>query len=201
MAPVPRRSAHSRLLAPLLCVGALVLSLGLAGPASARALPAAPAAPTEGTWLADVGAVMQGARPFLRERAAQAGPDARLAINLDIDNTSLATYYDRGRAVRKVRNAARLATTLGYTVLFNTGRLRSRLGSVRAELTRAGYAVGAVCTRKRGELLPVGKQRCRAAFVAQGYTIVANIGNNDSDFEGADYERAFRLPNYDGALG
>jgi predicted secreted acid phosphatase len=145
--------------------------------------------------------VMQGARPFLRERAAQAGPDARLAINLDIDNTSLATYYDRGAAVRKVRNAARLATRLGYTVLFNTGRLQSRLRGVRAELTRAGYAVGAICTRDRGELLPVGKQQCRASFVAEGYTIVANVGNNDSDFEGSDYERAFRLPNYDGALG
>lgn len=188
-----RHAGPTRLLVTLLCSAVAVI--GLAGPASART------APAQSTWVADVGVAMHGARPFLRERVAQAAPGERLALNLDIDNTSLATFYERGRAVRKVRNLARLAGTLGVTVLFNTGRLRSRLGDVPGQLRRAGYDVGAICTRRPNELLPASKQRCRQSFVDQGFTIVANVGNNDTDFVGGDYERAFRLPNYDGALG
>jgi hypothetical protein len=37
--------------------------------------------------------------------------------------------------------------------------------------------------------------------VADGYTVVANVGNRATDFEGGDYERAFSLPNYGNQLG
>jgi len=198
-APAARATGPARLRRGLVALVSTVLAVGAlslgTGPASART------APTQATWLADVSTAMHGARPFLRDRAAQAGPEDHLAINLDIDNTSLATYYQRGQAVRTVRNAARLASRLGITLLFNTGRLESRLGDVRSQLIRAGYAVGTICTRNPGELLPASKQRCRQSFVDQGFTIVANIGNNDTDFVGTNYERAFRLPNYDGELG
>lgn len=171
------------------------LGLGTVSPAQART------APAETTWAADVATVMLGSQAALRQRVAIAGPDERLAINLDIDNTSLATFYDRGRPVRKVRNLARRADRLGVTVFFNTGRLRSNLGDVPQQLRRAGYAVGGICTRRPDELLIEGKQRCRASFVARGFTIVANVGNNDTDLAGGDYERAYLLPDYDGSLG
>lgn len=179
--------------AALVCTAAL--GLGATAPAQARAVPA----PT--TWEADVATAMLGSQAALRQRVAVAAPGERLALNLDIDNTSLATFYDRGRPVRKVRNLARRADRLGVTVFFNTGRLRSSLGDVRDQLRAAGYDVGGICTRRRGELLPDSKQRCRARFVARGFTIVANVGNNDTDLVGGDYERAYRLPDYDGSLG
>ncbi|MCY7401746.1 MAG: hypothetical protein LH477_12495 [Nocardioides sp.] len=184
----------SRRLMPSLLL-TLALSLGPGGAASARSAPAA------STWVSEVSTALQGSRSFVKERVAQAAPGERLAINLDIDNTSLATFYARGQAVRKVRNLALLADQLGVTVFFNTGRLRSSLGEVPQQLRAAGYQVGGICTRKPGELLRASKQRCRQRFVNRGFTIVANVGNNDTDFVGADYERAFRLPNYDGALG
>ena len=48
------------------------------------------------------------------------------------------------------------------------------------------------------------KPRCRALFREQGFTLIANIGNNPTDFragpDGIDYEKAYRLPNYNGRL-
>jgi predicted secreted acid phosphatase len=184
--------ARTACLATLLL--ALLVPLLLAPPASADA-------PDEETWQADVAGVMAGANAWLEERVTTAEPGARLAINLDIDNTSLATYYDRGQPVRKVRSFARLADQLGIAVLFNTGRLKKNLNGVRGRLEQVGYDVSALCTRRPGERLVVGKQRCRQQFVDAGYTLVANVGNHPTDFRGGGYERAFRLPSYDGALG
>jgi hypothetical protein len=44
------------------------------------------------------------------------------------------------------------------------------------------------------------KTKARAAIEAQGYTIVANIGNNTTDLDGGYAERTFKLPDYNGAL-
>ena len=55
--------------------------------------------------------------------------------------------------------------------------------------------------RKKGETIPHGKQRCRDSFIDAGYTLIANVGNNPTDFVGDGYEQAYRLPNYGGELG
>ncbi len=44
------------------------------------------------------------------------------------------------------------------------------------------------------------KQRCRNQYTTQGYTITANIGNRPTDFEGTNYEKPFKLPDYNGQL-
>jgi hypothetical protein len=85
-------------------------------------------------------------------------------------------------------------------MVFNTGRLTDQRTRTIRQLTRAGFPVAGVCLRTKGELLAVGKQRCRDGFIAEGYTLIANVGNNDTDFEGDGYERAYRLPNY-GVMG
>ena len=61
--------------------------------------------------------------------------------------------------------------------------------------------VDRLCMRRKGETLPQGKQRCRAKFAAKGFTLIANVGNNPTDFVGGGYEKAYRLPNYGGQLG
>ena len=155
--------------------------------------------PSKEQWLADTRQAMHGYRAYVGRRVDQGG--RRLAVNFDIDNTSLATYYAKGTAVPVVLRFARYARSQGVTLLFNTGRERGHLAGVARSLRRVGYDVREICGRKPGETLSHSKQRCRAHFVAEGYTLIANVGNRSTDFTGGHYERAFRLPNYGNALG
>ena len=79
-------------------------------------------------------------------------------------------------------------------LVFNSGRLANQQQRTVNQLTRAGFPVAGVCLRNKGETLPVGKQRCRDGFIDEGYTLIANVGNNDTDFVGDGYERAFGCP-------
>ena len=169
------------------------VSVSVSVPAQARELP------DKDQWLADTRAAMVGSRAYVGNRVERGG--GRLAVNLDIDNTSLATYYARGTAVPVVLRFARYARSKGVALLFNTGRERGQLAGVARSLRRAGYDVREICGRKPGERLVAGKQRCRRHFVSEGYTLIANIGNRDTDFVGGSYERAYRLPNYANQLG
>jgi hypothetical protein len=164
--------------------------------------PAQAALPPRSRWVSDVSDAMHGSLAYAERRVARGGD--RLAVNLDIDNTSLATHYDPGRAVARVLRFARYARSQDVSLLFNTGRLRGdgRMVWVAAVLEREGYAVTAICGRtSASEELSHSKQRCRRRFVRHGYTIVANIGNRSTDFTGGNYERAFRLPSYHDQLG
>lgn len=201
--PMPR-------LLGLLTTLVLTLGLGAAGPLPATAASAAPSgsgghgqreAPPREQWLADLAQVMTGSHAAVRDRIATAQPGERLAVNFDIDNTVLATYYDGGGAIPRMLKLARFLDRRGVAVLFNTGRLASMRRSTHAQLARNGFPVDGLCLRGRGRSLVYGKQRCRDLFAASGYTLIANVGNNDTDFEGDGYERAYRLPNYDGLLG
>jgi predicted secreted acid phosphatase len=196
----------SRILGMLLAV---VISLVMsAGPVEASTSVPAPAGhvvgkrtvPTRAQWLADVKAAMQGSRAYVRQRVAAKAADERLAVNFDIDNTVIATYYDGGGAIPLMLRFARLLDRLDVALVFNSGRVASQQPRTVAQLRRAGFPVAEVCLRNQGETLPVGKQRCRDHFADEGYTLIANVGNNATDFVGGGYERAFRLPSY-GVLG
>ncbi len=159
------------------------------------------AVPSQEQWASDVNRALAGSRVYVGRRVASGGTG--LAVNLDIDNTSLASHYAYGQAVPLVLRLARYAESRGVTLLFNTGRVRGHgaLQAVARDLTRAGYQVGEVCGRTRTrESLTHSKQRCRRHFVAEGYTIIANVGNRRTDFYGGNYERAFRLPSYGNQL-
>lgn len=158
------------------------------------------AVPSRTQWLGDVKEAMQGSRSYVRSRVAAAAPGERLAVNFDIDNTVIATYYDGGGAIPIMLRFARLLDRLDVDLVFNTGRLADQRQRTVRQLERNGFPVAAVCLRTKGERLAEGKQRCRDGFIADGYTLIANVGNNDTDFEGDGYERAFELPNY-GVLG
>lgn len=182
----------SRPLAILLIVAALVLSV--VSPASA-------ALPPESKWRYDVRQAMSGSRIYI---AARVDGSRNLAINLDIDNTSLATQYDLWEDVFVVRRFADFAEDRGVAVLFNTGRVRGdgRMVRIARRLETAGFTVTAICGRaSNNEGLSHSKRRCRQRFVRHGYTIMANVGNRSTDFTGGNYERAFRLPNYGNQLG
>jgi HAD superfamily, subfamily IIIB (Acid phosphatase) len=164
-------------------------------------VPAADAAPmpTRSEWLHDTVVALHGARPWVADRAARGG--GKLALNLDIDNTSLQTYYAPGKAIPATLRLARYAKSKGVHILFNTGRnVRLRERTI-AQLKRAGFPVDGLCAHYKGESLADSKQRCRRSFVNNGFRLIANIGNRRTDFVGGNYERAYRLPNYDNRLG
>ena len=175
----------------------LFLTLGPVPPSPAATSPM----PTEQQWIDLTARDLTGAQDYVRDRVAQGAHGRRLALNLDIDNTSLATYYDRGHAVRATLDLATYAHSQGVSVLFNTGRWVSMRSSTLTELRAAGYPVDGLCTRYRGEALEHSKQRCRASFVRHGFTLIANVGNRSFDFVGRDYERRYWLPNFGNRLG
>ncbi len=170
----------------------LVVSVMVAPTQSARM-------PSKRAWLEDTAQALSGSRTYVARRVANTR--GKLALNLDIDNTSLQSYYDRGKAVPATLRLARYANRRGVDILFNTGRHVSiRKRSIR-QLRRAGFPVHNLCARHRGESLSHSKQRCRRIFVRGGYRLIANIGNRSTDFVGRNYMRAYRLPNYGGRLG
>lgn len=182
----------------LLALVAVVLALG---PAVTPASADDPGVPSRSEWLKDVNKVMKGSGAYLRERTASG--ETGLAINFDIDNSALTSYYDGDESVaipRMLRLAA-VAERRGVALVFNTGRYNAGRKRALSQLEAAGYDVAALCMRKRGERIQHSKQRCRDRFVDAGYTLVANIGNNPTDFTGAGYEKAYRLPSYGGLLG
>jgi hypothetical protein len=183
--------ARSGLAAVLLALVVSVL------PSCANAAPL----PSRRQWHHDVAVAMTGWRDFMRAAVSVAGP--RYAINLDIDNTSLATHYQPGAPVKPVLRLATWAAKHDVAVLFNTARYGPGIKAGRKLLVAAGYPVSEMCGRTSVAVaLRRGKVLCRRHFVKEGYTILANVGNNRTDFAGVrDYRRAFRLPNYGGRLG
>ncbi|WP_409463019.1 HAD family acid phosphatase [Amycolatopsis sp. GA6-003] len=174
---------------------AILAGAGLiAAPGAASA--SVSALPSYEQWQADVREAVAPAIPWLTDRVARGG--SGLAIVLDIDNTSLETEYHPGEPNRPVLAVAQWAGQHHVSVLFVTARTSS--SSARTQLRDAGYPIDAICTRKSGEGTAEGKQRCRADLTEQGYTITANIGNRPTDFAGGDYEKGFKLPDYDGEL-
>jgi hypothetical protein len=176
----------------------LVLALGsAAGPATADER----RAPSREQWLKDVSKVMRGSGAYLRARTGSG--ETGLAVNFDIDNSSIASYYDGhdAGAIPRILRFATVARKRGVALVFNTGRLNVQRKRTLTQLTEAGYDVAGLCMRRKGERIPHGKQRCRKRFIAKGYTLIANVGNNPTDFTGGGYEKAYRLPNYRGVLG
>jgi predicted secreted acid phosphatase len=175
---------------------AAVLGLMLA-PLAASTSPADASSPlpSETQWLKDVDRAMAGAGHYLDRKID--GKRKKFAINLDIDNTSLATHYEPGTAVARVLKFVKHAHRHDVAILFNTARSGDPLENARADLESAGFPVTKVCGRRPGERSAHSKQRCRRHFIAQGFRIVANIGNRHTDFSGEkNYGRAFRLPSY-----
>ncbi len=189
---------------------AVLLLLGSAGTAEARAV-AAPApqaavpaaAPTYATWIADVTAVAAAGTDYLDQRLAV--PGGRTAIVLDIDNTSLETYYSGGittPAVKPVLALATLAKAKGAAVFFVSDRTELLRWPTEGNLKAVGYPNDGLYLRPLFNFDPVqtNKTKARIAIEQAGYTIVANIGNNLTDLNGGHAERTFKLPDYNGIL-
>jgi predicted secreted acid phosphatase len=159
------------------------------------------------TWQADVKAVIDQAVPYVEQRTANTGGQ-RLAIVFDIDNTTLETYFHPWYelptpAVRPSLELAKYAKSRGVSVFFITARPGIIESETNWNLTTVGYPVDGLYVRDLPDLfgeVSAYKTGKRAEIEAQGYTIIANVGNNDSDLVGGHAERTFKLPDYGGRL-
>lgn len=164
---------------------------------------------TCGCYTHDLDVQASKAIAFLRRRAAQRpGHNEQLAVVFDIDETSLSNYpemlkadfaYDgrafdawvqsaQARAIPASLRIYNVARKLGVSVFFITGRhddereaternLRAQGFDNWQQLTLRAVAGGPATTMEY-------KSAARAAIVAQGYTLVLNVGDQWSDLKG-----------------
>jgi predicted secreted acid phosphatase len=159
---------------------------------------------TQAQWLADVSTDLAPAWAYVEQYVADPTAD-RPAIVLDIDNTSLQTYFHpiTVPAVPQVLDLVDYAHDHGISIFFVTARPDFIAPITRFTLEKAGYPVDGLYGRDLGDLFePVQefKTDMRTDIENQGYTIIANIGNNWTDLEGGHAEATFKLPDYNGLL-
>jgi hypothetical protein len=166
-------------------------------------------------------ALRKQARKRCRKRGTSAAQCKmpKLALVLDIDETSLSNYEEIsataftntsvaltlavGRsdspAIGPTLRLYRFAQRRGVDVFFITGR--PDLGPVRdataANLSSSGYADWAhlYLNPDTSQGVVPYKAGTRAAIEKQGWRIVANVGDQESDLHGGHADRAFKLPN------
>ncbi|MCX4579737.1 hydrolase [Streptomyces sp. NBC_01571] len=190
-------------------IGGTVTVAGSAAAAPARTTVAATQAADVdyATWQQDVRAVLDQAVPYVQQRTANAAGQ-KLALVFDIDNTSLETdfhpwYQLPTPAVAPSLDLARYARSRGVDIFFISARPGIIASETKWNLTSVGYPVSGLYTRDLPDLfdeVSAYKTGKRAQIESLGYTIIANIGNNDSDLVGGHAERTFKLPDYDGQL-
>lgn len=220
-----RRTRTSRTAAATVAAASAVMTLLPAGAAAAApaAAPApAPAAVTASapggnaailgidyaTWQRDVAAVVDAARPAIEQRIAASPAGEKPAIVLDIDNSSLETDFHwfwtfPTPAIEKVRALTQYANERGVAIFFVTARPGIVYSLTERNLKAVGYPVTGLYVRDLPALfgqVSAYKTAKRAEIEARGYTIIANIGNNESDLVGGHAERTVKLPDYGGKL-
>jgi acid phosphatase len=166
-----------------------------------------------------VAAVAADARSWIEQRAAHRQSGERLAVVLDVDETLLSNYphiraigfgyipsdWDawiaRGEApaIKPMRELFLTARRLGLDVFLITGREESRgRAATEANLRREGlgdYTRLIMQSTGGTKLFRSGfKAAARRALVDEGYAIVANVGDQESDLRGGCAERMFKVP-------
>jgi predicted secreted acid phosphatase len=140
----------------------------------------------------------------------------KLALVLDIDETSLSNYTQLeannfSNAPAALASAAilggspaiaptlalyRAARGAGISVFAITGRPTLVEPQTRQDLGNAGYTdLAGVFFKPSSDAVIPFKSGERAAIEQQGYRIVANVGDQESDLAGGHADRSFKLPN------
>jgi len=157
---------------------------------------------------------------YLEKRAAQAKPQEKLAIVLDIDETSLSNWeielqdnfaYNpkhwldwyqekKAPAIPGTLRLAELADRKKVAVFFITGRDDSQTGITAEDLKAAGYRDWAHLYLRgkdtQGQTVAQYKSGDRKKIADQGYTIILNVGDQMSDLNGSPQgELSVKLPN------
>lgn len=143
----------------------------------------------------------------------------KLAIVLDIDETSLSNYHymikrdftgthaqfhqeimeASAPAIKPMLTLYKDAVRRGISVFFITGRHQSEFNATAKNLQQAGYTQWAGLYLRpenyaQQSIIPY-KSQTRELITKKGYTILATIGDQYSDIKGGYAEKGFKLPN------
>jgi predicted secreted acid phosphatase len=172
-----------------------------------------------GRYDADIARVDSEALQYLQSRVQRRLPDEKLAIVLDIDESSLSNYPDMlrlsfGGSLKEINAAESRGTDKAIlptlkifqyakahdvAVFFITGRYTDeKQGTVR-NLRDTGFDNFDGITLKpldyhEPSVVPY-KSSARKAIAERGYIIVLNIGDQESDLAGGYAEKTFKLAN------
>lgn len=160
-----------------------------------------------GCYAHDLDTQASRAIAFLDQRAAHRQANEKLAVVLDIDETSLSNYQEMqsqnylfdpkafdawvntagAPAIPGTLRLDKEAQRLGVDVFFVTGRSESERAATERDLTAQGYAWKQLTLRPdstRSETTTEYKSGARAQVEAQGYKIILNVGDQWSDLNG-----------------
>ncbi|HAT6977635.1 TPA: acid phosphatase [Legionella pneumophila] len=143
----------------------------------------------------------------------------KLAIILDIDETSLSNYDKMVKrdftgskeqiheeilaanspAIKPMLTLYKNALKKGIKVFFVTGRQESERNATRTNLINAGYTKWSGLYLRPNSysspsIIPF-KSKTRQMIEKKGYTIIASIGDQCSDIQGGYAKKGFKLPN------
>ena len=172
-----------------------------------------------GAYETELAHAIEKAQAYIDHRAKTKLPQQKLAIVLDIDETSLSNY-NKFAARQYVGTPTQIhddilsgdapaiapmlalyndALKQGISVFFVTGRRERDRQITITNLTQSGYHDWAGLALKSNDYnlpstIPFKSQE-RAKITQQGYTIIADIGDQYSDLKGGYAEKTFKLPN------
>ena len=169
---------------------------------------------TCGCYAHDLDAQADRAIAFLRQRAARRNPNERsgskknLALILDIDETTLSNYKEllgadftynasvfdawvdtaQAPAIPGTLRLYKEAQRLGVSVFFITGRPEPRRAATEGNLRAVGFDNWQELDMRPAAHGPqtagAFKTAARGRIVAQGYTLILNVGDQWSDLKG-----------------
>lgn len=173
-----------------------------------------------GEYQKDINQVINRAMGYLKQRVASHKPgQKKMAIILDIDETSLSNYQDMSRVdfggtkdeIRKAEDRAhdpaidatlklyQYAKSNGVAVFFITGRYEEEREATAKNLKKSGYDNWDGLVLRDGEFknAPAAayKSAIRKKITEEGYDIIINIGDQKSDLEGGYADKIYKLPN------
>lgn len=161
-----------------------------------------------GCYAKDLDHQAERAIAILRTRAAHRRPQEKLALVLDIDETSLSNYeemikadfaYDsavfnawidaaKAPAIPGTLRLYQEAQKLGVSVFFITGRADTERAATERNLREQGFVnfqhLYLRSAAQASEPMQAFKSGERATIAAQGYRIVLNVGDQWSDDKG-----------------
>jgi predicted secreted acid phosphatase len=169
-----------------------------------------------GRWSKDIAAVVKRASTTLRRDLAARKAPRRPMIVLDIDETSLfnapclepvdwdlsglaTCAVQAGGVATPVVRLYNLARRKHVTVAFITGRPDAIASVTEQNLRDQGFDRGYKLVLKpasytQDSVVPY-KSGARATFQRQGYTILENVGDQQSDLAGGHARHRYKVPN------
>lgn len=175
-----------------------------------------------GAYQQELARILASATDYITKRTttnARAKKPAKLAVVLDIDETSISNYqhiaqrdfaYNKKQwnqdviaadapAIEPMLKLYNLALQKHVALFFVTGRTESLKQPTINNLQSAGYQnwTGLYLRPEvyKQPSIAAFKAKTRAEITKKGYTIIASIGDQASDFSGGYAEKAYKLPN------